>query len=194
MGQLDYGIFNEFWNGYPNHLPFLNFIEGDENSEWNLTKSMERLDLICDQNSSDLILEGILKMIKSENWRPHLIAILAALKLTNDSQQKLIYIFWKRLAKGSWISPQIVSVLFIIDNEFESKAKRILQKGFQVIFSPMDAMQHHSARGPEGSAGASQKVMDSIKSLLETNNDDFGWKEGLMYYIENEKFKVNTKR
>ncbi|WP_452599836.1 hypothetical protein, partial [Pontimicrobium sp. MEBiC01747] len=100
---------------------------------------------------------------------------------------------WGRLEKGSWISPQILSVLSIIDNKFEFKANEILKNGFNVSFSPMKMIEHHNARGPEGTKGASEKVLSSIRSLLEKQNDDFGWKGRLKKLIESEKFKINTK-
>jgi len=190
----DYGVFNDFWNGHPNHLPLMNLhIDNNQPTEWNLNKSLERLDLICDNNEQELIVEGIHKLLNDENWRPHLVAIMASFKLTPSEQKKLIPELWARLEKGSWISPQILSVLSIIDGEFEFKANEILKNGFNVSFSPMKMIEHHSARGPEGSKGASEKVLSSINSLLEHQNDDFGWKGRLIKLIESKKFKINTK-
>ncbi|WP_346883254.1 hypothetical protein [uncultured Algibacter sp.] len=194
MSELDFGIFKDFWNGHPNHLPLMG-LNNDNNqpAEWNLNKSLERLDLICDNNDQELIINGIHKLLNNQDWRPHLVAILVSFKLTPTEQIKLIPELWTRLEKGSWISPQILSVLSIIDNEFELKAKEILNNGFKVNYSPMGMAEHHSARGPEGSKEASEKVTSSINSLLENQNDDFGWKGKLIKLIENKKFKTNTK-
>ena len=193
MSALDFGIFKDFWNGHPNHLPFLGLRkDNDHPAEWNLNKSLERLDFISDQNDQETIVEGLQKLLVSENWRAHLVAIMASFKLTPMEQKKLIPELWTRLEKGSWISPQILSVLSIIDNEFEPKAREIQSIGFKVNYSPMGMAEHHSARGPEGSVVASEKVIHSIRSLLKTNNDDFGWKENLIALIENKEFKINT--
>jgi hypothetical protein len=194
MSELDFGIFKGFWNGHPNHLPLMG-LNNDNNqpAEWNLNKSLERLDLICDENDQELIIEGIHKLLKNEDWRPHLVAIMASFKLSPEEQQKLIPNLWIRLEKGSWISPQILSVLSIIDTQFELKAKEILNNGFSIDFLPMGMAEHHSARGPENSKGASEKVISSIKSLIENQNDDFGWKGKLIQLIENKRFKTNTK-
>ena len=60
----DYGVFNDFWNGHPNHLPLMNLhIDNNQPTEWNLNKSLERLDLICDNNEQELIVEGIHKLL-----------------------------------------------------------------------------------------------------------------------------------
>jgi len=194
MSELDFGIFKEFWNGHPNHLPLMGLHnDNDEPKEWNLNKSLERLDLICDGNNEESIIEGIYKLLNSEDWRPHLVGILASFKISPDQQKKLIPNFWTRLEKGSWISPQILSVLSIIDEKFELKGKEILDNGFQVNYSLMEMAKHHSARGPEGSKGASEKVISSINSLLENQNDDFGWKGNLIQLIKEKRFKINTK-
>jgi|8_EtaG_2_1085327.scaffolds.fasta_scaffold14715_3 hypothetical protein len=194
MSELDFGIFKDFWDGHPNHLPLMGLHNNNnEPAEWNLNKSLERLDFICDGNTQELIIEGIHKLLNNEDWRPQLVAILASFKLTQTEQIKLIPELWNRLEKGSWISPQILSVLSIIDSEFELKATGILNNGFKVNYSNMEMAKHHSARGPEGSKGASEKVINSIKSLLETKNDDFGWKGNLIRLIESKQFKINTK-
>lgn len=194
MSELDFGIFKDFWNGHPNHLPLMGLHnDNDQPSEWNLNKSLERLDVICDRNDQEFIIEGIYKLLNDEDWRPHLVAIMASFKLTPEEQKKLIPELWNRLGKGSWISPQILSVLSIIDNEFELKANEILNNGFNVKYSSMGMAEHHSARGPEGSKEASEKVIHSIQSLLENKNDDFGWKGRLIKLIESKKFKINTK-
>lgn len=193
MSELDYGVFRDFWNGHPNHLPLMGLHEyKGESSRWNLTKSLERLDLICDSHSKELIVEGIHKLLYSENWRPHLVAILASFKLPTSEQKRLVPDFWLLLEKGSWVSPQILSVLSMVDDEFESKGRQILNDGFQVNFSSMGMVEHHSARGPEGSQGASEKGVSSIKALLDHHDDDFGWKGNLLRLIKNERFRVNT--
>ncbi len=90
MSELDFGIFKEFWNGNPNHLPLMGLHnDNDEPKEWNLNKSLDRLDLICDENSKELIIEGIHKLLNNEDWRPHLVAILASF-ISTDEQQGLI--------------------------------------------------------------------------------------------------------
>ncbi len=195
MSQLNYGIFNDFWNDFPNHLPLLGLhIDDDEPKEWNLTKSLERLDFICDNNDEETIKNDIIKLLNDENWRPHLVAILASFKLSKKKQLGLIDIMWNRIEKGSWISPQILSVLSIIDIDFENKANEILNTGFIIKFSKMNMIEHHSSRGSESSKEASQKVIENIKSLLQDNDDEYGWKDSLIYLIQTKKFKLKAKK
>lgn len=190
--MIDLGIFKEFWNEHPNHLPFLNLNSQDsEDSECNLIKSIQRLDLLCNNHSETEVEDGIEKLLNEENWRPHLVGILASFKLPLDRQQIFIPMFWERLEKGSWISPQILAVLYMIDSDFEIKAKKILQDGFEVKFSPMSMIEHHSARGPEGNKSAAEKVINTIKFILEYKEDDYGWKRSLVELIESKKFETN---
>lgn len=193
MSKLDFGVFKDFWNGHPNHLPLLRLrIQNNEAGDWNLGKSLDILDLISENHHQDLVFEGIHKLLNNEDWRPHLVATLASFKLSPDNQQKLIPSFWNRLEKGSWVSPQILAVLSIIDEDFESKGKEVLNTGFQVNFSQMNMAEHHSARGPEGSKVASEKVITSIKLLLKNQDDEFGWKGQLIQLIDSKRFKINT--
>ena len=57
----------------------------------------------------------------------------------------------------------------------------------------MEMIEHHSARGPEGSKEASEKVISSINALLKNQDADFGWKGNLIQLIRDKKFKINTK-
>ncbi|MEO1049930.1 MAG: hypothetical protein AAFX87_04875 [Bacteroidota bacterium] len=193
MNDQGLGIFNEFWDGHPNHLPLLR-LKGlnSQVSDLSLTKSLQRLDHLCSQHSKSKVVEGIQKMLQSENWRLHLVAILASFKLPEKEQQDLISDLWIRLQKGSWVSPQILSVLSMIDEAFEIKARRILEYGFEVKRSSTGVVVHHHARGPEGSEGAAEKMVSSIKSLLENQEDDFGWKGNLINLITLKVFKTRT--
>jgi len=154
MNEKGFGIFSDFWDGFPYHLPLLNLhIDKNEINQGKLNKGLERLDLICFNKNQDLVINGIQELLSSENWRPHLVAILASFKLSVNKQKELIPDFWNRLERDSWISPQILSVLSMIDHEFESIGLEILKNGFQVTQSPMSGPEHYSTRGPEGKYG-----------------------------------------
>ena len=185
MSELDLGIFAEFWGDHPNHLPFLGFNEGsDESEEWNLTKSLERLDHICDNSSEKLIVEGIKKLLVSMNWRPHLVAIFASFKISKSEQEMLVPDFWKRLENVSWVSPQILSFLSIVDNEFEAKGKEILKNGFVINYSPNIEVQSDTSAFKRESL---EKVLNSIKELL--GNDESDWRQGLLQLIDSGRLK-----
>jgi len=199
-----FGVFNDFWNGYPNHLPFLNLDDvPNPPEEWNLTKSIDRLDDIISENANAAIVAGIRLLLNNENWRPHLVAALATLKIDKNLQTEIKTDLWNRLKSGSWVSPQILVILSIIDAEFKLKAKEIVEKGFTITYSEMKKHEHHSARGPAGIGVDTNKVIASTKYLLNgvvtdaKENDNGGslaknWKENLLRLIANNTFKIKN--
>ncbi|WP_417559023.1 hypothetical protein [Mesoflavibacter zeaxanthinifaciens] len=198
----NFGVFNDFWNGHPNHLPLMNLYDiPNPPKEWNLTKSIDRLDNIVSKNSINDIIDGIRLLLKNEDWRPHLVAALATLKIDKNRQSELKTDLWNRLKTGSWVSPQILVILSIIDSEFDFKAKEICENGFKITYSEMPMHEHHSARGPAGIGVDNKKVVASTEYLLNgviidsMENDNGGslaknWKENLLGLIENNKFKI----
>jgi hypothetical protein len=198
----NFGIFNDFWNGHPNHLPLMNLYDiPNPPKEWNLTKSIDRLDSIISKNSSKDIINGIRLLLKNEDWRTHLVASLATLKIDKELQSEMKIDFWNRLKSGSWASPQILVILSIIDSEFNVRAKEICEKGFKITYSEMLPHEHHSARGPAGISVDNKKIIASTEYLLNgviidsIENDNGGslaknWKENLLELIEKNKFKT----
>ncbi|QNR23920.1 hypothetical protein [Croceimicrobium hydrocarbonivorans] len=169
--------------------------------EWNLTKSIERLDHIVSESSGSQIANGIRLLLKNEDWRPHLVAALAILKIDKDLQFELKSNLWSRLKSGSWVSPQILVILSLIDSEFNLKAKEICENGFEISYSEMPMHEHHFARGPAGLRVDNKKVVASVEYLLNgviidsRENDNGGslakgWKENLFKLIDNKRFKI----
>ncbi len=191
----NFGVFDDFWNGHPNHLPFMNLYNiPNPPKEWNLTMSIDRLDSIISKNSSSEIVDGIRLLLKNEDWRPHLVAALSTLKVEKKIQSEIKTDLWNRLKSGSWASPQILVILSIIDSEFNIQAKGICDNGFRITYSEMPMHEHHSARGPAGISVDNKKVVATTEYLLNgvitdsMENDNGGslaknWKE-------NNKFKI----
>lgn len=198
----NFGVFNDFWNGHPNHLPLMNLYDiPNPPKEWNLTKSVDRLDYIISKNSSNDIVDGIRLLLKNEDWRTHLVASLATLKIDRKLQSEIKTDLWNRLKSGSWASPQILVILSIIDSEFNIRAKEICENGFKISYSEMPMYEHHSSRGPAGISVDNKKVVASAEYLLNgvitdsMENDNGGslaknWKENLLELIENNKFRI----
>ena len=196
----NFGIFNNFWNGQPNHLPLLNLYEiPNPSKEWNLNKSIELLDSIVSKSSEKEVVDGIRLLLKNQDWRPHLVASLATLKIDKKHQYEVKTDLWNRLKSGSWVSPQILVILSIIDSEFDIQAKEISNRAFKITYSEMPMHEHHSSRGPAGIAVDNKKVLASVEYLLNgvvtdsIENDNGGsiakkWKENLLKLIENKKF------
>jgi hypothetical protein len=194
--MLEYGIFNTFWNGHPNHLPLLSLLESnDDPAEWNLKMSIKQLDGILLTHSEESIAEGVKLLLRSDNWRPHLVAVLVMLKLNSFRSSYWINSLWERLKHGSWVSPQILVVLSMIDKDFLAKANEIAANGFKVTYSKMPAAEHHSARGPLGSRFAENKIIAAVHylvhgSVIDSDEDDQGgsiarsWKSRLLQLIE----------
>lgn len=199
----NFGIFNDFWDGHPNHLPLMNLYDiPNPPKEWNLSKSINRLDYITSNSSNKELVDGIKLLLKSEDWRPHLVASLATLKIDKKLQSELKIDLWNRLKSGSWVSPQILVILSIIDSEFNVQAKEICDNGFKITYSEMPPYEHHSARGPAGINADNKKVIASVEYLLNeiiidsSENDNGGslaknWKNNLLELIENGKFEIS---
>ncbi len=122
------GIFKNFWDNQPNHLPFLNLIiDLSDTKTFNLGKSLRLVDKIISESSTEDIYNDTKSMLTELNWRPHLVAFITILKLEKIDQQKFIGYLWKRLCLGTWVSPQLLVTLSKIDFNFKEKSELILE-------------------------------------------------------------------
>jgi hypothetical protein len=199
---MEFGVFNSFWDGQPNHLPFLNLQESkDDPKEWNLQTSIAKLYLILESHTEMDINEGIRQLIKSDDWRPHIVGSISILSFDSQRRNGFIDLLWDRLSRGSWTSPQILAVLSIIDKDFISKANKIINEGFTVNYSQLTPIEHHVSRGGTSVKEASAKVVAVINFLLnkiviDSVDSDQGalisktWTESLTKLIEEGKIRV----
>jgi hypothetical protein len=175
---MKFGLFNSFWDKYPHHLPFLNLMESDNDpAEWNLQISISRLNSICNSNFKWELKESIDLLLESEDWRPHLIAIISVATIDKIERDEFIIKLWERLSRGSWISPQILVVLSIIDEEFKSKAEKILKEGFSVSYTNLSAVDHHVSRGGSTVKATNGKVIGALHFLLNKTTQDINYIE-----------------
>lgn len=199
---MEFGVFNSFWDGQPNHLPFLNLRESkDDPKEWNLQQSTSKLYSILKSNTDSVIDEGIKQLIESENWRPQLVAAISILSFDLERRSKFCGMLWDRLSMGSWVSPQILVVLSIIDSDFKTEAENIIDEGFTVNYSNLSVIDHHVSRGVTNSKVASEKVIAAITyllngTLIESMKSDEGasiakgWAENLTELIQSGRIKA----
>jgi hypothetical protein len=199
---MEFGVFNSFWDGQPNHLPFLNLQESkDDPKEWNLQTSIAKLYLILNEHSEMDINEGIKQLIKSDDWRPHIVASISILSFDSQRRNGFIDLLWDRISRGSWTSPQILVVLSIIDKDFISKASKIINEGFTVNYSRLTPKEHHVSRGGTSIKEASPKVVAVInfllnKIMIDSVDSDQGasiaknWTESLTKLINEGKIRV----
>lgn len=204
MSKLNYGVFGEFWDGHPNHLPFLHLREIPEPpSEFNLAKSIDILDLIISTNSEASVTSGINLLLASENWRPHLVAALAVLKINKVNQSAHVPALWDRLQHQSWVSPQILVVLSMIDPEFSRLAGDIRVQGYRVNYSSKDSLKRNLRKGPIELTADHSKLLASVQYLLkgiivDTDENEGGgslaknWKNSLLQLIESGRFKLSV--
>jgi hypothetical protein len=199
---MEFGVFNNFWDEHPNHLPFLNLREwSHEPKEWNLQTSIAKLYSILESHSDGNVNEGIRQLIDSDDWRPHIVASISILSFDSTRRDEFIGLLWDRLSRGSWTSPQILVVLSIIDKDFESKANKIISEGFTVSYSPLTPIEHHVSRGGASAKAASAKVVTAINFILNRTATDAikydeggsiakGWAESLNKLIDQGKIRV----
>jgi len=199
--EMELGIFRNFWDGQPNHLPFLSFRSYAEEPEtFNLKLSISKIEFILENNSEESIKEGIQLLLLNEDWRSHLVASIALLSLKQATRESLLSYFWQRVSKGSWVSPQIMVTLSYSDVDFIAKGKKILSEDFKIDYADLSAIDHHVSRGGTPKSVAGKKVLASLDYLLnDVVNDTFdndaggsickGWKENLDESIRQNKFK-----
>jgi len=63
------------------------------------------------------VTKGISTLLRSMNWRPHLVACIAILKLERELQVSFIDTLWEK-STDSWVSQQILATLSIINEDF----------------------------------------------------------------------------
>ena len=61
-------------------------------------------------------------MLRGRDWRPHLVACVAAL-LSRD-RAEYASLIWRTFDYGSWVAPQLAVVLYLSDPEFRHGAKQ----------------------------------------------------------------------
>lgn len=199
---MELGIFKNFWDGQPNHLPFLSLVSfAEESKDFSLKLSISKLEFILENSSEELITNSIKLLLSYEDWRLHLIASMALLNLRQSTRKNLAPYFWERINKGSWVSPQIMVTLSFTDVEFKEKSKKILSEGLKINYSDLSEIEHHVSRGGTPKNIAEKKIIASLDYLLndivnDTSDNDGGgsicksWKEKLEQLIQQNKFKL----
>jgi len=109
----------------------------------------------------------ILKLLADVNWRPTLVAAVAAPFLSPDS--RITAALWHRVDTGSWVTPQIAVVLALIDPDFETVTRRRLE-----AHCPLDStelrsltsLERHSFAGPAGGRERSAKAASALAAIV----------------------------
>ncbi|OHT47275.1 hypothetical protein [Flavobacterium tructae] len=203
---MNLGIFKDFWDGHPNHLPFLSLVEltSDESQSFNLKLSFSKLEAILETNSEQKISDGIRLLLEQENWRAHLVASVSLLLISQAKRDRLINLYWERLSRGSWVSPQILTSLSRCDTSFNTKGEKILTEGFTINYASLSSIDHHVLRGGVPTTVSEKKIIAAVNYLLNNiindNDDNYdndsggsiakNWKEKLTELIKENRVKL----
>lgn len=179
---MKFGVFNSFWDGQPNHLPFLSLeIDQSETGAFSLGKSLDLISKIISENADEDIHKGINLMLADSNWRIHLVSFMVILKLNQKDQIKFIHPLWKMLCLGTWVSPQLVVILSKLDSNFKQKSKRILDNK-NLTNIQLEYLEDEDLKNVQfGFELAESKILSSLNylvegSLLKVIEDDNGAK------------------
>jgi hypothetical protein len=108
-----------------------------------------------------------LALLSDLNWRPTLVAAVAAAFLPFDS--RITDALWHRFDSGSWVVPQIAAILSFIDPSFQLEARRRLEAHCPLDSSELRALtmiERHSAAGPAGGSARSAKAANALQAIL----------------------------
>jgi hypothetical protein len=116
---------------------------------------------------ADIDRSAILGLLGDLNWRPTLVAAVAAALLPPDP--RITNALWHRLDSGSWVVPQIAVVLSGVDPDFQTQARRRLE-----AHCPLDSndlwvlsmIERHSAAGPGGDTERSAKAASALETIV----------------------------
>jgi len=120
----------------------------------------------------------ICRLLADSNWRPHLVAAVAAIVCGHDSAATKW--LWHRFDTGSWVTPQIGVALYLVDRDFEAQSRLRLEAGCPVDVSDlmlMAGVERHSAAGPAGNVERSAKAAATLLQLLRMSSPVPIWVE-----------------
>ena len=125
---------------------------------------------------ADIDRSSILGLLRDLNWRPTLVAAVAAAFLPSDS--RITYALWHRLDSGSWVVPQIAVVLSAVDPDFQTQARRRLEAHCPIDSTELRALtviERHSAAGPAGGTERSAKAASALENIVAAISPQPGW-------------------
>lgn len=108
----DFGAFAPVFESAHGYLALLN-LAGDD--------AAARVRLVKDCCSAPSAAVDVEMLIGEPDWRPNLVAVVAAFFLPPWSRN--LDSFWKRLDSATWVSPQIAVGLSIIDPDFSEQCR-----------------------------------------------------------------------
>jgi hypothetical protein len=154
----DFGAFAPVFESAHGYLALLNLSADDSSAAVRLVRQCAAID--TDRSS-------ILALLSDLNWRPTLVAAVAAAFLPLDT--RITDALWHRFDSGSWVVPQIAVILASIDPDFQLQARQRLDAHCPLDSSELRALtmiERHSAAGPAGGTERSAKAASALQTIL----------------------------
>ncbi len=156
--QNEFGVFAPVFESPHGYLALLHLSAED---------STEAVRLVRQCAVADIDRSAILGLLGDVNWRPTLVAAVAAAFLPPDS--RITDALWHRFDSGSWVVPQVAVVLSVVDPEFQTHARRRLEAHCPLDSTELRALtmiERHSAAGPAGGAERSAKAASALEKIV----------------------------
>ena len=154
----DFGAFAPVFDSPHGYLALLNLSSDD---------SLEAVRLVHRCAAIDPDRTPILALLSDLNWRPTLVAAVAAAFIPLDT--RILDALWHRFDAGSWVVPQIAVILATIDPDFQIQARHRLEAHCPLDSSELRALtmlERHSAAGPASGAQRSAKAASALQAIL----------------------------
>lgn len=113
-------------------------------------------------------------LLADGNWRSHIVG--AGAVLLHEKPREFAQSLWSAIDAGSWVSPQLVVTVFLIDPEFVEQAKRRIELGCPVS-SPegLSPLHRHVVTGSGGATDRSSKNAASLLGMLGCFESEAAW-------------------
>ncbi|MBN8422175.1 MAG: hypothetical protein J0L73_24890 [Verrucomicrobia bacterium] len=163
----DFGVFAPVFESAHGYLALLRLSSAD---------CVDAVRLVRRCASADVDRADELGLLGDLNWRPTLVAAVAALFLPPDP--RIATALWRRFDAGSWVVPQIAVVLSEVDPDFLTEARRRLEAHCPLDCAELQSLamaERHTAAGPEGSAARSAKAAGSLQAVVSSLTPPPGW-------------------
>lgn len=172
MPPENFGVFAPVFESAHGYLALLHLHADD---------TLSKVRLVRDCGAAPAAREDILRLLAEPNWRPVLVATVAAFFVPPDAE--ILARLWHRIDTGSWVVPQIAVALSKLDPDFESQCQRRLKAHCPVdgsMLRAMTAVERHSAEGPADEMGRSAKAASTLAWLAARVEPPPAWLEAVV--------------
>jgi hypothetical protein len=113
-----------------------------------------------------------IRLLRDGNWRSHLAPIVAyAARGIPDSD--ITRGLWGAVQQGSWVSPQIIVVLSLMDDDFLPHLSNLFHQG--IALEERDPLIAHVTAGPGNDQSRLGKMANAVLGLYPNMRHDQAW-------------------